>query len=70
MRLNMKRQIKKIYKKGVSLQLEAIGVVELILILVVIIGLVLIFRSQITQIVNEIFNAITTDTSDIIGEGI
>ena len=34
---------------------EAIGVVEIILILVVLIGLVLIFKTQLTAIVNKIF---------------
>lgn len=38
---------------------DAVGVVELILILVVLIGLVLIFKKQITNLVNSIFRTIT-----------
>jgi len=38
---------------------DGIGVVEVILILVVLIGLVLIFKSQITDLVNDIFDTIT-----------
>ncbi len=38
---------------------DGIGVVEIILIIVVLIGLVLIFKKQLTQIVNDIFNTIT-----------
>lgn len=48
-------------------QQEGIGVVEIILILVIIIGLVLIFKDQITSIINDAFDAITGDTSEIIG---
>lgn len=39
---------------------EGIGVVEMILILVVLIGLVLIFKEQLTDLVNSIFDTITT----------
>lgn len=38
---------------------DGVGVVELILILVVLIGLVLIFKNQLTTLVNDIFNTIT-----------
>ncbi len=38
---------------------DGVGVVELILILVVLIGLVLIFKDQLTDLVNDIFNTIT-----------
>ena len=34
---------------------DAVGVVEIILILVVLIGLVIIFKNQLTSIVNSIF---------------
>ena len=37
------------------------GVVELILIIVVLIGLVMIFKEQITDLVNDIFEAIVED---------
>jgi Flp pilus assembly pilin Flp len=38
---------------------DGVGVVELILILVVLIGLVLIFKSQLTTLINSIFTTIT-----------
>lgn len=41
---------------------DGIGVVEIILILVVLIGLVIIFRSAIEGIVNKILNAISSKT--------
>lgn len=39
---------------------DGIGVVEMILILVVLIGLVLIFKEQLTDLVNDIFDTITS----------
>ncbi len=44
---------------------DAVGVVEIILILVVLIGLVIIFKSQLTTLVNNIFNKITSQSSTI-----
>ena len=44
---------------------DGIGVVEVILILVVLIGLVIIFKSQITSLVNSIFNKITSQSNGI-----
>lgn len=44
---------------------SAVGVVELILILVVLIGLVVIFRDQLTTIIGSIFERISTDSSAI-----
>ena len=44
---------------------SAVGVVELILILVVLIGLVVIFKTQLTTIINSIFERIITDSSGI-----
>lgn len=44
---------------------DAIGVVELILILVVLIGLVLIFKNQLTKLVNNIFKTITDQAGKI-----
>ncbi len=41
---------------------DAIGTVELILILVVLIGLVVIFRDQLTTLINGIFTRITTES--------
>ena len=44
---------------------EGIGVVEIILILVVLIGLVIIFKAQLTSLVQTIFNKITSESSGI-----
>ena len=44
---------------------KGIGVVEVILILVVLIGLVIIFQSQLTSLVNTIFEKITSESSGI-----
>ena len=44
---------------------EGIGVVEVILILVVLIGLVLIFKKQITGLVSSIFNKVTTQSDQV-----
>lgn len=44
---------------------RGIGVVEMILILVVLIGLVLIFKEQLTNLVNSIFKTITTRSGKI-----
>lgn len=44
---------------------DAVGVVEIILILVVLIGLVLIFKSQLTALVNSIFEKITSQSSSV-----
>ncbi|EEG74168.1 hypothetical protein CLOHYLEM_06175 [[Clostridium] hylemonae DSM 15053] len=44
---------------------KGIGVVEVILILVVLIGLVIIFKSQLTSLVQAIFQKITSESSGI-----
>ena len=44
---------------------DGIGVVEVILILVVLNGLVLIFKSQLTSLVETIFEKITSESSGI-----
>lgn len=48
---------------------EGIGVVEIILILVVLVALVIVFRKQITTIVENAFSTISSD-SDTINKGI
>ena len=45
---------------------EGITTVEIILILVVLIALVLIFKEQMTNIVNNIFKTITSQSSKIL----
>lgn len=44
---------------------NGVGVVEVILILVVLIGLVLIFKNQLISIVNSIFEKITSESSSV-----
>ena len=44
---------------------KGIGVVEVILILVVLIGLVIIFKSQLTSLVNTIFEKIVSESAGI-----
>ncbi len=43
---------------------RGMGTVEVILIIVVLVGLVIIFRGQITAIVNSLFGQITSQTSN------
>ena len=51
--------------KNVLKEEKGIGVVEIILILVVLIGLVIIFKSQLTSLVQNIFQKITSESSGI-----
>lgn len=44
---------------------EGMGTVEIILIIVVLVGLVIIFKNQITQVVNTLFQKITSQTGGI-----
>ena len=44
---------------------DGVGTVELILILVVLISLVIIFKNQITDLVNDIFDNITTKAGKV-----
>ncbi len=44
---------------------DGMGTVEVILIIVVLVGLVIIFKDQITKIVNNLFDKITTQTGKI-----
>ena len=54
-------KLKKI--KDLFLEEDGMGTVEIILIIVVLVGLVLVFRDQITTIVNNIFKKITNSTN-------
>ena len=53
------------YLKRILTEERGIGVVEVILILVVLIGLVLIFNSQLTSLVQNIFQKITSESAGI-----
>ncbi len=44
---------------------EGMGTVEVILIIVVLVGLVIIFKDQITKIINDLFSKITKQTKKI-----
>ncbi len=44
---------------------DGMGTVEIILIIVVLISLVIIFKSQLTSLVNTIFNKITSTANSI-----
>lgn len=59
------KQMTKKIKQVFAHQQEGIGVVEIILILVIIIGLVLIFREQITEILENILDVISGGAEDI-----
>lgn len=47
------------------LEEDAVGVVEVILILVVLVGLVLIFKNQLVSLVNNTLNKITRQSNTI-----
>ncbi|MDD6180086.1 MAG: Flp1 family type IVb pilin [Clostridium sp.] len=44
---------------------DGMGTVEVILIIVVLVGLVILFKSQITTIVNSLFGKITANTDKL-----
>ena len=44
---------------------DGMGVVEVLLIIVVLVGIVIIFQKQITQLVNKIWKAINRDASTV-----
>ena len=44
---------------------SGMGTVEIILIIMVLIGLVIIFKKQITQVVNDIFDKITKQANTV-----
>lgn len=51
--------------KGFAAEEDAVGVVEIILILVVLIGLVIIFKEQLTRLVKNILSKITKQSNSI-----
>ena len=67
----MKEKIKLLLEKGRKMlrafhqDSRGIGTVEVILILVVLIGLVLIFKTQITKVVNNVFKQINSSISSV-----
>ena len=53
------------YMKEFAMEEDAVGVVEIILILVVLISLVVIFKEQLTSIVKKILSKITKQSNAI-----
>ena len=51
--------------KGLGDFIKGMGTVEVILIIVVLVGLVIIFKSRITEIVENLFDKITTQTDSV-----
>jgi len=51
--------------KNFLLDEDGVGVVEVVLILVVLIGLVIIFKSQITALLNNIFKEINSQSKEV-----
>ncbi|MBO4695972.1 MAG: hypothetical protein J5643_01675 [Lachnospiraceae bacterium] len=64
----MKKRLQKIKDtfRGFAEDQSGIGVVEIILILVIVIGLVLIFKNEITSIINSAFDSIKSDSGAIL----
>ena len=60
----MKDQMVRVAKEFAADE-SAVGVVEMILILVVLIGLVIIFKKQLTNLVNSIFETINSKAGSI-----
>lgn len=53
------------FAKGFVREEDAVGVVEIILILVVLIGLVVIFKDQLTSLVNKLLSKIAKQSNAI-----
>ena len=51
--------------KEIWMDEQGVGTVEIILILVVLIGLVILFKKQLTTIMNDIFKTITSETKKV-----
>lgn len=58
------RELKKLAREF-AMEEDAVGVVEIILILVVLIGLVIIFKEQLTDLVKSILSKITKQSNSI-----
>lgn len=62
--MNSKRNVLKNFDQFLKEE-EGLATVEIILIIVVLVGLVILFKGQITQVVTNIFNKITTQSNKI-----
>ena len=69
MRRKKEQEVKEMRElKGIKQLLveeDGMGTVEIILIIVVLVGLVIVFKSQITDVVNNIFKKITEQTNKV-----
>ncbi len=62
-KIRLQKEVEKI--KNILKDQSGMSVIELLLILVVIIALVLIFKNQLTDLVNTIFEKITSESAGI-----
>lgn len=53
--------------KELMIEEEGVGVIEIVLILVVLIGLVIIFKKQITTLLDNIFKQINSKSKEVYG---
>lgn len=63
MEVKMKRKLKN-FKEFLNEE-SGMGTVEIILIIVVLIGLVIIFKKQLRDLVNKVFDKITSDSNKV-----
>lgn len=56
----LRQEIKRFWREE-----DGIGVIEVVLILVVLIGLVIIFKGQITTLLNDIFGQINSQSKEV-----
>ena len=63
----MRRMIQRKFREGIAILKDTSGlsVIEMLLILVVIIALILIFKNQLIDLVNTIFDKITSESAGI-----
>lgn len=63
----MRRMIQRKLREGIAILKDSSGlsVIEMLLILVVIIALILIFKNQLIDLVNTIFDKITSESAGI-----
>ena len=63
----MRRMIQRKFREGIAILNDNSGlsVIEMLLILVVIIALILIFKNQLIDLVNTIFDKITSESAGI-----
>ncbi len=58
--MSIKRELENWFKEE-----DGIGVIEVVLILVVLIGLVIIFKKQITTLLNNVFKEINSQSKEV-----